>query len=256
MNDERLIELLSARADEALTAGERAELEALLAESADARRLAAQFRQLDVYLASAPDIEPPRNLAKRIVAGVRLENASRRAPEQTWRRLLTPAFLGYGLAAAAGAMLVIALNETNPALLDVPDITQVVGTMSPDATGDGVTVLDRHDFEADGVSSIARLTHHDDELVLDVRIDADRPVHADIDLGDQGLSFEALMQAPDSSQSIHLSDSRMSLDGHGRQFVVALLHGSADVARNAEIRLTFSSEGHTLNEGVLRIQEQ
>jgi anti-sigma factor RsiW len=45
VNDERLIELLSARADDALTAGESAELEALLAESADARRLAAHCRR-------------------------------------------------------------------------------------------------------------------------------------------------------------------------------------------------------------------
>lgn len=254
MSDERLIQLLSARADAVLAPGEREELDALLAASPDADRLAGQFLAMDELLAAAPVMEPPADLADRIVSGVRLPPKRPATRAAWWRRLATPAVLGYGLAAAAGGLLVLALYETHPALLEVPDLAQVMGALSSEA--DSGTVLDRHRVESNGVSSVAELVRRDGALVFDLRVDAQSPLHVEVDLGDHGLSFAALMQAPGVRQTIRMEGSRLGIDSEGRQRIVVLLHGDERATRTAELRLAYSRDGRTFDESVLRTERQ
>ncbi len=214
-------------------------------------------RELEELLSAAPLVEPPPDLTERILAAVRLPGQGRQNPPgRWWHALISPALPRYGLAAAAGALAVAMAYEMHSPLLDVPDLSQVTGTLLPASSTGSDAVLDTVVLDAGNVHSIARLRQRDGELVFDVRFDADAVIKVDVDLGRQDLAFEALAHAPGSGPSIRMTDNRLTIDGQGRQSVAALLRGDAAAVRTAEIRILFTSKGHTLKEGVLRTDSQ
>lgn len=210
-----------------------------------------RLRELDDFLAAAPMVEPPPELAERILSGVRLASPARANPVRRWWQFaLSPAVLGYGAAAAAGALFFAAVSGIQPGVLVVPDLSQVVGTLSSQAESDADEVLDTLALESDGISSLARLRRHGGRLVLDVQIDTDRPLRVDVELGGPSLVFEAVVQPPGGRPAITMHPGRLAIDGSGRLAILALLRGDAP-AGSDELRIAFSSEGHTLKEGVL-----
>lgn len=216
-----------------------------------------RLRELDEFLSAAPVVEPPPELAERILTSVQLTAQGRPSPPSRWWHALTsPALLRYGFAAAAGALVVAMVYETNSPLLDIPDLSQVMGTLSPDASTDSDAILDAIVLDTGNVHSIARLRYRGGELVLDIHIDSDQIIRVDVDLGVQELAFEALVHAPGSRPSTRMSDKRLRIEGEGRQAVAALLRGETPAVRTAEIRILFTSEGYTLKEGVLRTDSQ
>jgi RNA polymerase sigma factor (sigma-70 family) len=216
-----------------------------------------RLRELDEFLAAAPVVEPPPDLAERILSGVRLPSPARANPVRRWWQFtISPAVLGYGVAAAVGALFFAVVSGTHPGVLEVPDLSQVVGTLSSDAVGDADEVLDTLTLETAGISSLARLRQHDGRLVLDVQIDSDRPLRLDVEITGPTLAFEAVVQPPGGRPAISMEQGRLAIDGSGRLAIIAMLRGEAQAAGSGELRIAFSSEGQTLKEGVLRTGRQ
>jgi hypothetical protein len=210
-----------------------------------------RLKELDEFLAAAPVVEPPPDLAERILSGVRLPSPARANPVRRWWQFtLSPAVLGYGVAAAAGALIFAAFSGMQPGVLEVPDLSQVVGTLSSGAVGDADEVLDTLTLESAGISSLARLRQHDGRLVLDVRVDTDRPLRVDVEITGPSLAFEAVVQPPGGQPLTTMDQRRLAIDGSGRLAILAMLRGNAQ-AGNGELRIAFSSRGETLKEGVL-----
>ena len=254
MNELRAFELLSAGLDGDLSPEEKTELEQLLAESAEARRLQGELTELDRILADAPDQEPPADLADSIV-----ERTLAAAPEprqSLWDWLPGLQFgpvLRYGFSVALGALLAIAVYETQPDIGPSGDITELVGTMAPDADPAGREILDSLSFERTGVSSVARLERRDEALVIDVRIDTTQTVEISLDFADSGFDFEALAQS--ELDSIEFAGENLKVKGRGqRRFAVLLRSRSGDpIATEAKIDLEYSSDGDVLQQGTLRL---
>lgn len=255
MSDERTFELLSAAADDDLTAAEQAELETLLEELPQARNLEADMNRLEDIMTNVADVEPPSRLRDDILQAASLPQAGAKWSVADWLHpIRSGAVLRYGFSVAFGALLVIAVYESQPRLGPTVDITELVGTMAPDSGGAGRSILDTFSFESTGVSSIVRLEQRDDALVLDVRIDATRPVEIAMDFTATGLEFEALAQTQSSFDTIQFANNVLRVKGRGKRRFAVLLHASDDTnsASEAEIALEFSSDGNLLQQGLLK----
>lgn len=259
MNFERVFELLSAEADGDLSPDERSELDALIGASDDARQLAHEVRRMDNFLNSQRTIDPPAALRDAIMQQVPLDTARRPAPSgdggiAAWIRDLTWApVLRHAVSTAFGALLVIAVYESQPDFGPNIDITQLVGTMAPDTLIADKVVLDRFSFAAAGVSSMARLEKRGKAVVLDVSIDASRAVDLIIDFGSTSLQFEAVAQSDREFDAMQFANRVLRVQGRGARRFSILLRSPDGIAYtgNETIRLEYSSDGKVLQAGAL-----
>lgn len=253
MSMERVFELLSAAADDDLSATERAELDALLEESADARRLKSELQQMEKLMENVSQVDPPDGLDEQILRRATLPEPAKAWSIADWLHpIRSGAAWRYGFSAAFGALLVIAVYESQPRLGPAADITELVGTMAPDSGG-ARTILDTFSFERTGIASIARLERRDNALVLDVRIDTMRPVEIVMDFAAAGLEFEALAQTQTWLESIQFANNVLRVKGRGQRRFSVLLQMSDDISFPGEtkIGLEYSSDGTLLEQGSL-----
>lgn len=259
MSLDRVFELLSAEADDELTPADRSELDALLRASDDAMQLAHEVRRMDNFLDSQRTIEPPAGLRDEIMQRIPLDSG-RPAPSgdggiAAWLRNLTWApVLKHAVSTAFGALLVIAVYESQPDFGPNADITQLVGTMAPGTVIADKVVLDRFAFDDAGISSIARLEKRGKAVVLDVSIDADSTVDLLVDFGSTNLQFEAVAQTDKEFDAMQFSNRVLRVKGRGaRRFSVLLRSPDGiDYTGDETIRLEYSSEGTLLQAGALK----
>lgn len=259
MNLDRVFELLSGEADDQLTPAERTELESLIGASKDAKQLAHEVRRMNNFLDQQRAIDPPGSLRDDIMQRIPLGDARPAAPGDDgiagWLRALGwQPLLKYAASTAFGALLVVAVYESQPDFGPNTDITQLVGTMAPGTVIADKVVLDRFSFDDAGVASKARLEKRGKALVLDVRIDADRAVDLVIDFGATNLQFEAVAQTDKEFDSVQFSNRVLRVAGRGARRFSVLLRATDDIADKGEdiIRLEYSSEGNLLQAGALK----
>lgn len=258
MNDERTFELLSAAADDDLSTEEKAELDELMGHSAEARRLKAEFEEMEHVLREAPELEPPPDLREQILRRVPQQPRTAFSLADRLGELRFGAVLRYGFSAAFGALLAVAIYESQPQFGSASDITELVGTMAPDTDSNKRRVLDSFSFRDKGISSFARLEQRDRALLVDVRIDTTRVVDIKFDFSAAGYEFEALAQTLSNLESIQFSNKVLKVKGRGqRRFAVLLRSPDDDVlADEAQIHLEYSSNGKLLRQGMLSADRQ
>lgn len=260
MNQDRVFELLSAEADNELTTAERTELESLIDSSDEARQLADEVRRMDNFLDKQPAVEPPHGLRDDIMQRIPITNQSPAATGEGgaggWlRNLGWQPVLRYAASTAFGALLVIAVYESQPDFGPNPDIEQLVGTMAPGTLIADKVVIDRFSFDDGDVSSTARLEKRGKAVVLDVSIKADKAIDLLIDFGSTNLQFEAVAQANTEFDAMEFANRVLLVKGRGaRRFSVLLRSSFDDIAPTGEpmIRLEYSSGGSLLQAGALK----
>lgn len=260
MNNDRSFELLSAGADGDLTDGERDELATLIRESADTRKLQAQLDQMEDILASVPDVEPPATLSEQIIRAAKQRirpNNKAKSQSNILPDWLYPirwgAVFRYSASTAFGALLVMALYESQPNYGPSANITEMVGTMAADADDIDLTLLDRYSFATTSFSSIVRLERRNDALVLDIRIDTSDLVEVAVDFEDSGLEIEALAQTNSNFESIQFADQVLRVKGRGQRRFAVLLRSQSNSTSTSEAKITleYSSNGNLLQQGTL-----
>ena len=267
MTGDRGFELLSAAADGDLSDQERAELEQWLQSSPAARRLQAELAGIEGMLSGCEPIEPPPGLQQAVLERISLpepeagrtvaESVSESVSEslaEWFGPLRLGRVLSYGFSAAFGALLVIAIYESQPNFGRATDIDDLVGTMAPDARTGSRKILDSFSFAEAGVASTVRLERRDDALVVDVRIETVKPVEIEVDFSDAIMEFEALAQTLNRLDSIQFANRVLRVRGQGDRRFAVLLRSQVGAAANHEatIRLQYSSEGTIVRQGVLR----
>ena len=258
MNLDRVFELLSAEADDDLTPAERHELESLIGASDEARQLAHELRRMDHFLDNQRAIEPPAGLRDDIMQRIPLGNSR---PASTTDRgrprwldsLGWQPLMKYAASTAFGALLVVAVYESQPDFGPNTDITQLVGTMAPDTVIADKVVLDRFSFHEAGVSSVARLEKRGKAVVLDVSIDADKQIDLVIDFSGTNLQFEAVAQTNTEFDAMQFSNRVLRVNGRGARRFSVLLRSPDGVAYSGDeaIRLEYSSDGSLLQSAAL-----
>jgi hypothetical protein len=253
MSSERILELVSAAADSALTDEERDLLDRLLEESPEARRFHDDLGRIDSIMRRLPELVPPEALHDRIMAGTSLPLARQRRPIFAWLDSLTPfPVLRYGIATAAGLVLAMVFYESQPNFTETVDITELVGTMAPNRDRTAAEILDTYEFRAEGLESRVLLERRHGALLLDIQVDSDEPVDIAVDLSAAGARVDALVQTENSLESIEIAGQTLRVRALGRRQLTALLHRVDDAVEGREkIELEFSSDGKLLQRGSL-----
>lgn len=254
MTRERLMELISAEADDALSGAEPAELERLLAEYPEGRRYRADLARLESVLGDAAEPEMPATLRASIMSCVAARGA-RPAARHAGLRMPGPLpVLRYGLAGAAGMLLAVAWFGSQPARHGAPDLDELVGTITSHRSRSGAEELGAYRLRTQGLASDVRLLRRDGALLLDIRIAADEPVDLRVDLGGAGVRLDAVAQDEGPVDFIRFADEELHVRGLGERRLIAVLHRTDDkvVAGGGRIELDYSSGGKLLQQGSLK----
>jgi hypothetical protein len=258
MTDERTFELVSAAADGELNDVEQAELDRLLEQSPEVRRFHADLGRVNSIMRKVPELTPPETLHDRIMTATSLPAARthKAAPGTRFGRPGWPApsaVLRYGLATAAGLVLAVGFYESQSEFNDRGDIMELVGTMAPNHDRTAAGILDSYSFRTGGLESQIFLERRNGALLLDIQVDADKPIDISVDLAAAGARLDALAQTGSSFESIEISGQTLRVRALGRRQLTALLHRVDDAALTGRetIELQFSSEGKLLQRGSL-----
>ncbi|NIA27696.1 MAG: hypothetical protein GWP02_06535 [Desulfobulbaceae bacterium] len=255
MTDQRTLELVSAAADGELNSSERTELEQLLENSAEAREFQAELAEMGSLLEAVPAVEPPESLHLQIVNSVTLPQKKADTSFLGWLRppQLMPV-LRYGLATAAGLLLAASFYESQSLFPANDDFDKLVGTMAPSRVVADADILDTFDFRSNGLESLIQLQRRNNDLYLDIQIDADAALDISVDMSSTGVRPGALAQLDHSLESIVVKDQTLQMRATGQRRLTVLLRrvDDAPIAEEAKIALEFSSDGRLLEQGSLQ----
>lgn len=257
MISDRDRELIDAAIDGTLDESRRAELEELLASSAEARAYNDELQELERLLKGIPELEPPASLHAEVMARARPDTGQPRRSPLEWLYDLRPgAGLRYALAAATGAL--VAAFFFAGGTPGVPgslggDLGDVVGTMAPRGETATGTTLDTFTAAADDYESRFTLRRSGESLLLDISTETSRPVAILVNFTGSGLWPDAVAQYEGRADAIGVAAQAVEVRASGRQLVTVLLRREDDaaVATEATIGLEISSNGNVLQRGTL-----
>jgi hypothetical protein len=249
MIDQEQRELIQAGVDGELDTDGQHRLEALLAESADARTLQEDLTRLAAFIDRAPQIPVPDSLHDAIVRAVELPESS---PWRRWLRISEwPGALRYGLAGAAAMVLTVVVYQAGDQLDPSRGYENLVGTIA--AGGPDARKIDEVAFGGADARGEARLLSNPDGYALAVELDLAAPTELTIVLPEDTFRFSAFAQGADVLSALSWSGQTLSATADGQQRFVVLLSEAHDgvPGKPAEITLSLSRNGTILHAGAL-----
>jgi hypothetical protein len=255
MLEERTLDLINADIDGELSGDERRELEALLESSEEARALRAEFLRLSNLLDAQEQLQPPPDLAGRILEDLRLPRPAAPAVAAGWFSSFRPAQAG--LAFAAGLLATVAWYEMTAGQAPMTDTASMVGTLVANPRLSREAALDSLSLEVEGVSGQVTLSRSGTFYLLNFEIDSGRPVEIEIAFAEAGLGFGGLAHTITDAQSAGgsyvITGGALRVENQGRKaFTVFLPEVAEGTGDGRTIDVGISSRGAELFNGSLR----
>jgi hypothetical protein len=214
--DPNIVALINADVDGEISAADKEDLAALLADSPEAQAMHAELSGLGSSLNELPDLDPPVHLKHTIMASIPKTEAQQRRSNFAHAIFAAPAFR-YAAMFAAGAILTLSLvNSDELSDRAFSDVTGLVGTISselPDGPGIQSTRIDRPE-----IAGRISLRSSGPLLIVDFDLVSSGPVDIIASYADQTVWF----------------------NGFARRYAL-FLHNAGD--RNISINLQFMSRG-------------
>jgi len=220
--NERIADLIQADVDGALAEFDRAELDAALENSSDARAFRNEMLQLAGILNSTPELDPPAGLNRRILDSIELPSPLRLP---AWlKKWFQP--VSYSLAVAAGMLITVGMMKILP-VSDV-EMSSLVGSMVQQAEVMPDTSRGQLGVDVEAVRGSILLKELDGALAMQFELDSEEPVDISISLAQAGLSFGGFAHDTNSGETdglsvLEVSDGNVRVRNQGaQQFVVFL----------------------------------
>jgi hypothetical protein len=251
MLHEHTKDLINRAVDRELSEPEKAEFNALLADSQEARSYSDGLTGLVSLLERVPLVEPPGNLQRRILNHIQLPRPQRWF---TWSAAwMQGKPVSHGMAAAAGLMAAVAIYELGP--VTDTDYAALVGTLARGEGLNGVVQLSYLDIDLPAVHGRVLLSGSDDLKLLRFDVASDAQVEFEVLLGGSGLTFGGFAQEAEAgTDNFSYSEGNLSVSNFGPQrFTVILRDVSAEAAESGGIVVSVSQEGEALYQGVLSL---
>ena len=238
MIDASLIQLINGQIDGQLSPQERQQLDRLVSESEPARDELTALQKLDNLLANLPPQLPPLALHDRILNGIRL-------PAQRgfnlFRNRSINAITRFGYALVAGLMLAIGLYMFNPDFFTLADHDSLIAIAAPESGQLPVKPIDAFSFSITDLTSEVRLHEIEDELVVDLAMNARIPVEIELDMISGNREFTDL----DLSEGWrgHLTEGNKSVFLHNmgqQQLTMQLSEADASASPHQKTRIKVS----------------
>lgn len=244
MVNERTVYLINAGIDGELGPEERAELDAILEASGEARSLQAELRRLTSTMESLPTREPPAGLSERILGQIRLPAPARRHAGQSPRFSLGALFASFqpaqaGLAFAAGLLVTVGFYET--ALRDggTDDLSSMVGTMVAHSERSVGQLQGTLTIAQPGLSGTVFTSELEEFVVMNFDLDLAERSEILIDVAEAGMSFGGVARASADEESIderyEVSGGTLRIVNQGRQQFQVFLRRAGEGGATAGI---------------------
>lgn len=217
--DARTMELIHGDIDDALDAGERAELAGILEASSEARQEHERLCALHRMIEQLPEFDPPPGLRDSILAAAR-PVAGTTSVLPTRRR-----HVGISLAAALAATVVgIAFLVGQNHELTELDASVLAGTLGRPAADGPV-----HSMRLDGsvVSGLIMLHHSTEGPALEVDLDASRSVEIIATAGSVQLELRGFVRVDGMPSGMKSENGAIRVSHAGRQHYVLVLASDA-----------------------------
>lgn len=240
---------IQASVDGELAASAEQQLQAQLQANPEARLYHDQLRQLNDVLASLPPLEPPANLYTQVVNQVEL-------PRQSfWSRLVAAApqhgLLRYGLSAAAGAVLTLAVINANQAL-PPGDTNGMAGTLSRTGLNDLYQPPENVSLGNPDVSGELVIARRGEHYVLQVLSDGDGPLNLELGLSGDAAGFDSFTPKSGRSGSLAYAPGGFSISSNGRaSFELQLSAERQALLPGTRLSWLFTRQGEVISEGWL-----
>jgi hypothetical protein len=244
MLDSRIAELVQADVDGELSVEHRAELNAALESSSEARQFHDEMSRVAGLLTDASDLDPPWGLRRRILDNVNL-------PAKPWLSgWQAPA--SYGLAMAAGVLMAVGVSQVTPRGSE--DMSSLVGTM----------VSQGHDISTPATSSLAidlaevqgqvHLKQISQAWAVEFDLQSTDAVEVSVDLDGTGLSFGGYAGQDENAGTrnfqVHGEKVRVTNQG-SHQFVLFLRSAPESSNGSQEIGVAINHRGNMVDRGLL-----
>lgn len=263
MVDERTQVLLNDELDGALDAGARAELDQLLAGSAEARALRADLGRIAAAIERLPQEAAPAGLRESISHAIQAAAPRSRVVSLDARRPRRTEFTRVGFALAAGVALgaigLVAYQAYQPGS-DGSD-AMLAGIRGVDAGEMAGTMVRRGASEETEVSTLkidtpevrgtATLYEGQGVLILQFDLDSSQAVTVDADYDSSSLRLLGFAQGAVEDSNITSAAGRVGYVNHGEQRFSMYLQRTA--AQAAQVRVALRSGGAIVHQAVLEI---
>lgn len=247
-NEDR--ELIQAAVDGELDAEQQVRLDALLADSDEARELHEELTSLAALLARVPGVEPPDALHAQIIENVKLPQASGLRSLFSFSDL--PGFLRYGLAATAAVVLTVAVYRGGSEMDPSTDYADMVGTIARGGPVAGGAVIDSFRLDEGGSVAEVKLLERQGVYALEFQLNSEEPLQFDVDFSGNGLAFDAFARQDQDLEAVSWSGDTLSARARGDQrFVILMRRTEGSAESGARIGLEISRQGETIRSGWL-----
>ena len=248
MTIERILELINAGIDGELNESEASELQQHLDSSEEARSLHAGLHAMTATIAAVPQRDPPEGLRKNILEKVQLPGKRR----STYRLFELSPFAGYGLAIAAGLVMIVSIYQLGPQEPTAEEVSRMTGTIVEQPTVGQAVFLDSFPIKLDLISGKVNLLGGGDTYILEFEVQSSEAMDVVFDLGAGSLQFAGFTETGIDNEDVSVTGSsiRVRLEGD-KKFVMSLERIGDDPIH---IKTEIYSAGARVHQGTLTTQ--
>lgn len=252
MNTERLIELINAGIDGELDEARQSELQQALDQSAEARNLQAELLAITATFSALPEREPPDDLHKNILNNVNLPSAGNRG----FRHFKLSHYTGYGLALAAGFIMIVGIYQYGPRDPTAEDVSRMTGTIAQQSPAGQPGERDSLSIDLDAVNGVVTLAGSGDEFVLEFNLDTTAATSLVVEFDNEGLQFDGFIQSGNELEGARVSEGTIRISTSGKQQFALNLSRIQGAPGNAAVHVTTSmyTGGGRVHQGELTVQ--
>jgi hypothetical protein len=242
--DPKYSDLIQADIDGEISAADKADLDAYLAESEEGQALHSEFEALASSLDEIGELIPPTHLKHVILNQAPARSAPSKGPGFV-RRFLEAPILGYIGTFAAGVVLSLTLVDSDQISTGAfDDMTGLVGTIADvDSIGSmhGTVAIDENE-----VAGTVTLRSNGPMLILDFDLSALETVQIIAKYSDQTIWFNGFAQLESSGTSVAAEAGTVTLEMDGKRRYAVYLNNPG--RRPAMIGMQFVAGGEVIHE--------
>ena len=244
--EQKFQDLINADIDGEISADERAELQAFLADSPEGRALHERLSSLCHALDDVDEESPPVHLRHVIMNSIPKPPAPESSPG-FFKALLGVPALHYALSFAAGVFLtmsIISSDQVSNQAFD--DVTGLVGTVADPVNATLASSISVDELDVAGVVS---LRSTGSLMILDFDLVSKNPIEVEADYKDPSIWFNGFAQLHSEGTSVSAESGRVRLGMVGKRRYAVYLHNQGN--REATVNLRFLANGEVVHEASL-----
>jgi len=248
--EHKYVELINAGIDGEISAGQRAELERFLQDSAEGRQLQSDLTKLCDRLDTIEELSPPPHLKHVILDSVKPREKAMKSTN-IWQSIFAAQSVRIASAFAFGVILtatIISSDQISRNAFD--DVTGLVGTISSTTSGDPVPGKHRISVSRREIAGTVKLQRAGQIMVIDFDLYSSRPIEIVADFADPDIWFNGFAQLESTGTSVSAEAGRVTLMMEGRRRYALYLHNASGA--EATVNLSFFASGTLIQEEVLQ----